>query len=164
MVYNVIVSYKKASMDFYKDSATIIRLDEVREMLLSLIKNSSNSSINNNNSLAEIKLGQNEILADVKSSLNNQTQINSKIDSVATKTQANDLANAIDEINVLLTSSSNAGLTDAQSQMLNQINTNVSLLLEKVGSNEDATTILTKLANIEQNIASIMQKLDMQNG
>lgn len=150
-------------MDFYKDSATIIRLDEVREMLLSLIKNASNSSINSNNSLAEIKTGQSEIATDVKSSLSNQTQISSKIDSTATKTQADNLANAIDEINVLLTSSSNAGLTDAQSQVLNQINTNVSLILEKIGSNEDATTILTKLANIEQNVASIMQKLDTQN-
>ena len=212
-------------MDFYKDKATIMQLDEVREMLFNLTKICNNTSSSSSVSLVELKeqlnnkvselktsligeneggtsptsledrlkdklmelynsilqnlstiqsnqtaikslqttlqTSQNEINSNVESVQTTQLQTNEKLDLTATKVQAQEIINAIDEINVLLTSSSNAGLTDAQSQTLNQIHANTVTLLESVGLSENASTILTKLGNIEQNTLNIVQKLGL---
>ncbi len=200
-------------MDFYKDKATIMRLDEVRELLLNLSKITSSTSSSSSTTLTELKQQLNSKVSELKTSLigdneessnptsledrlkvklteiynsilqnlndiktnqtsieslqttlqTNQSQTNEKVDLTATKVQAQEIINAIDEINVLLTSSSSAGLTDAQSQTLNQIHANTVALLDSVGLSENASTILTKLGNIEQNTLNIVQKLELPN-
>ena len=56
-------------MDFYKDKATIMRLDEIRELLLNLSKITSSTSSSSSTTLTELKQQLDSSASELKTSL-----------------------------------------------------------------------------------------------
>lgn len=174
-------------MELNKDKATILRLDEIRELILNLSLSSNSQAFE---TLATTIVSRLTVIIDsLKSGLitttDGEENTNSLEDRLIIKMDEvyqllNDalldvsltaeqieilnttLQNTI-EIKESLQSSSSAGLTSEQDKKLTQTYDNTVALLDSVGLSENASSIISKLNNLILNTESIMEKLALPN-